>query len=198
MRRILLLAAAFLPSCGDDHAPAPALELDGGTRIIASFFSQDEVSVTYAVRVLAYHSIRAEVYGSLGVSILVSESRAEEAIALLNEVPDIRPFVSSSTVSDLPVRDWENEVTVDASIQEALETHDATSLLGRFLRKAVRESPAGAFVRHPVVVRVKWRTREFVHTDLTPATALEAVVLLARERGEVRLREIHVSLLPQD
>ena len=134
----------------------------------------------------------------MGVSIHVGESRAGEAIALLNGVPDIRPFVEPTRFSDWPVREWENDLLLDASIQEALETHDATSLLGRILRKAARARPRSILVKYPVVDRVKWRTREFVHRDMTPATAIEAVVLFASVRGGGRSMEQYVSIFPQD
>jgi len=134
----------------------------------------------------------------LGVSIHVQESRAEEAIALLKGVPAIRPFVEPTRSSDWPVREWEHDVLLDVNFQEALDTHDATSLLGRILRKAVRLRPRSILVKYPVVVRVRWRTRVFVHKDMTPATATEAVVLFARVKGSGRSMQQYVSIFPQD
>jgi hypothetical protein len=195
MRHILLLAAVLMGSCGESGAPAPA---EARIQIIASFSNQDEISVEYALRVLASHGISAGAWGSLGISIGVDESRAEEGRALLTGVPDIRPFVSPTEVSDLPVREWENDLLLDAGIQETLESHDETSLLGRILRKAVSRRPRSILERYPVVGRVKWRTREFVHRDMTPATAIEARVLFARVRGGTRFQEDCVSIFPQE
>jgi hypothetical protein len=205
MTRItLLLVIAFLASCGGDSgmtgAPdreLPKRDADGTPEnVVASFWQHDLVSLTYALRVLRAHGIETEVAGSLGVSISVSPSRAAEAKDLLAGFGSIRQFVRGATEAVPEPIAWQ-ELVLDAGMDDAMQMTTGSLEVREVLTKASKED--WVLAKYPIVDRVRWRLREFVHDDLSPATAIEALVVLKKNRGAVRpqlTRKVHVSVFP--
>jgi hypothetical protein len=200
MRNRLLLAAilSLLPGCGEDRTPSrPAKDV---LCPIASVASKDRVSIAYALRVLAYHHIRADAGGSFWVALRVDCEHAEEAIALLKSTSALRPFLSfGESFRPVPMV-WDNELVMDVELDDAMRRYDQTSTVGKILRECAPDA-AALFPECSSVEAVKWRMRDFVHMDMTPAVAIEAVVGVRCPRGSSQrsyVETLEVSVIPRD
>jgi hypothetical protein len=193
----VLWGTALLASCG--NGSTPAVPASGEPRLLVAFPVRDRISSEYAWRVLTHHGIKVDMTASVVTSLVVDEVREAEAVALLKAIPAIRPFLSPNDPG-VPEPVWDADVAVDVEIREALMANDTSSTVGALLREAVLEAPAAILEKWPVVDRVRWRCREFVHRDLTPAVAIEGVVVFARKAGGApgRSREAYVSVMPPE
>jgi hypothetical protein len=195
----------MMEGCGESHVGEPSVAAMGeATQTVVAMDSGDEITMEYALRVLAAHEIKpVHVGGSIFWSIEVRLEDMDKATRLLRAIKDLSSYLRfgpDGRAQGRAVPTSGYEVDIDASYDLAMKRYDKSTEMGMILRadEVVSTFTDLAMVH---IIRILRMTRPFVTRSLMPSTAVAAVVRyrFAFTPGESLGPELdlHAFLIPE-
>lgn len=195
---VLAVASCCAGGCADDAGVDGHPE--GAMEAVASFKSEDDISLEHIRRVLSKAEIRMEFSGSLEATVQVPRGDAGEARRLIQREAGLFEYVSIHTdvvqqgrAGQIHERQWEHPVEIEQSVGDLYRTHPASTVVGKIVQAALRGYISDE-ADQLVIGVVEWTRRPFVTRELRPSYAIEAVVGVHGRDGSVLL---DASIMPK-